>query len=129
MSKDLDTNDLKEDLKARHAEAKLRRSLLEQVRQNWLLLAFLGGSALSAWTSYSGLRDAVRDATKSIAILTSRVEELSTSERRVDGRVIALEVGQRDLDRRVQTIEGWLRQTAATPAGRRLDMPAPPAKE
>lgn len=128
MSEDLDTEDLRE-AKARKAEAKRRHSFLEQVRSNWTLIAALVTAGVAVWNSYDGLRKEVARASDRLAELSVTVSSLSVSERNGAERVIILEVGQRDLDRRVQTIEGWLRQTAATPAGRRLDMPAPPVKE
>lgn len=128
MSEDLDTEDLR-DAKARKAEAKRRHSFLEQVRSNWTLIAALVTAGVAVWNSYDGPRKEVARASDRLAELSVTVSSLSVSERNGAERVIILEVGQRDIDRRVQTIEGWLRQTAATPAGRRLDMPAPPVKE
>ncbi len=128
MSEDLDTEDLR-DAKARKAADKKRHSFLEQVRSNWTLIAALVTAGVAVWNSYDGLRKEVARASDRLAELSVTVSSLSVSERNGAERVIILEVGHRDLDRRVQTIEGWLRQTAATPAGRRLDMPAPPAKE
>jgi hypothetical protein len=127
MSDDLVTT---EDLKATaRAEAKRRHSFLEQLRSNWALIGGMLAAATAVWNSYDGLRREVAKSTEQIARISSTVQTLSVSERTASERVIILEVGVRDLDRRTQTIESWLRQTAPTPAGRRLDMPSPPTKE
>lgn len=128
MSEDLDTEDLRI-TKERKAADKKRHSLLEQLRSNWALIGGMLAAATAVWNSYDGLRKEVAKSTEQIARISETVRVLSTSERTASERVIILEVGLKDLDRRTQTIESWFRQTAPTPAGRRLDMPSPAAKE
>lgn len=127
MSEDIDTKDLKEDLKARKEEARRRHSFMEQVRSNWTLLASLAAAAFAIWNSYDGLRKEVARSTEKLSTLSTTVAALTASERTASERVVILETKAGEIERRIQTIEDWFRQTAPTPAGRRLDMPSPPA--